>query len=60
MFDLHYKGTIAFVCHLWVMEQAVYDPFPGHRAKEMPRGKEKQNALSSRSLFGDQYIRLEP
>lgn len=60
MFDLYYKGTIAFVYHLWVMEQAVYDPFPGHRAKEMPRGKEEQNALSSRSLFGDQYIRLKP
>ena len=48
MFDLYYKGTIAFVYHLWVMEQAVYDPFPGHRVKEMPRGKEEQNALSSR------------
>lgn len=39
MFDLYYKGTIAFVYHLWVMEQATYDPFPGHRAKEMLRGK---------------------
>lgn len=42
------------------MEQAAYDPFHGHRAKEMLRWKEKQNALSSRSLFGEQYIRLEP
>lgn len=57
MFDLYYKSTIAFVYHLWVMEQAAYDPFPGHRAKEMLRGK---NALSARSLFGDQNIRLEP
>lgn len=39
MFDLYYKSTIAFVYHLWVMEQAAYDPFPGHRAKEMLRGK---------------------
>lgn len=57
MFDLYYKSTIAFVYYLWVMEQAAYDPFPGHRAKE---DAERENALSVRSLFGDQNIRLEP